>query len=71
MFLEREVTGERCSAVEGAFVVAVGVLGLLAEAPPVLAARALDAPLRAIIRLQMAALRQRNRKTTSFVGLRG
>jgi hypothetical protein len=43
-----------------------------AEAPPVLAARALGAPVAANIRLHRTALGMRNRKTTtSFVGLRG
>jgi hypothetical protein len=71
MFDERAVTGARCSGAAGLEVVVGVVLGE-ADAPPVLAARALGAPIAAIVKLQMPALRVRNRKTTtSFVGLRG
>jgi hypothetical protein len=69
MLEECEVTGERCSGADAGEVLGVVVP---ADAPPVLAARALDAPVAAIVRLQKTALRMRNRKTTtSFVGLRG
>jgi hypothetical protein len=71
MLEDRDVTGERCNA--GGAGEALGVVVVPpADAPPVLAARALDAPVAAIVRLQKTALRMRNRKTTtSFVGLRG
>jgi hypothetical protein len=71
MLEECEVTGERCSGADAGEVLGVVVV-VPADAPPVLAARALDAPVAAIVRLQKTALRMRNRKTTtSFVGLRG
>ena len=71
MIEERAVTGARCSGAVRLEVVGAAVEGA-ADAPPVLAARALGAPVTAIVRLQMTALRVRNRKTTtSFVGLRG
>jgi hypothetical protein len=70
MLEDRDVTGKRCNA--GGAGEALGVVVPPADAPPVLAARALDAPVAAIVRLQKTALRMRNRKTTtSFVGLRG
>ena len=63
----RAVIGARCSNGAGAFVAGAVVLVLVGagDAPPVLAT-ALDAPVAAIVRLQMTALRVRNRKTNNL-----